>query len=83
MPRARFLIEEVTAELDLDATDAALDFAEGVVGRYHFPHNWERFKDKIPRVTAWLHTQPQYQTKPEAVISRLDWLAQTNQAWAR
>lgn len=83
MPNARTIIEAET-ELNANVADAALDFAENVVGRYHYPVNWAKLSNKEARVAAWIATQPEYYGTPvDEVIGYLDWLAQTQQVWTR
>jgi len=68
--------------IDLEMVDAALDYAEQVVGRWHFPDNWRRFPEKENRVKLWLSDRG-YTVSPADVIAYLDWIATTGQKWQR
>lgn len=65
---------------DADAEDAARDYVERAVGRFHFNANWRRQRDPA-KVEAWLH-QYGYSADPKLVVDELDRLADGG-PWAR
>ena len=65
--------------------DAALDFAEEVVGRFDFPENWralsEDYVSRTATVYSWLNRHLFDTSRVEDVIRVLDSLAENHNRW--
>lgn len=71
-------------DVNLGAEDAALDFVEQHVGRFHFTRNWARVDDKLGAVTRWLKASRDYSAEdPAEVLKIVNRLAKHRARWAR
>lgn len=71
---ARTLVDLIAEEEEDDVESLAADFVEDVIGRFHFPANWLRHRERyLPELRA----MPQ----GEAIIAAIDKLAEEGAGW--